>query len=230
MEKSGSKVYQSSLPAVQEGSFRAVGIVCIACICGWFMMQLEILGVRILVPYFGSAVYVVTGSVIGVFLLSLSVGYMLGGWLCGKINAWTILAAVMVIVGVWKCTIPALTEPVCNMIFESGLDEKWGSLVASLVLFGIPTVLLGTVSPTVMYWLTERTGNSGFNAGLVLAVSTLASFSGCVVTAFYLVLYSLRTVLYISGITMIILGAVVLITAIRAGKQNPDCDSKGTRQ
>ena len=102
------------------------------------MMELEILGVRVLVPYFGSAVYVITGSVIGVFLLSLSVGYMLGGWLCGKINAWTVLGAVMVIVGVWLCAIPFFTEPACDMIFDLGLDEKWGSLLASLILFGVP--------------------------------------------------------------------------------------------
>jgi hypothetical protein len=200
------------MPAASRFSLPAVGIVLIACVCGWFMMQLEILGVRILVPYFGSAVYVVTGSVIGVFLLSLSVGYLLGGSLCGRVNAWIFLGTVMIAVGIWKCIIPLITEPICNRIFDSGIDEKWGSLVASLILFGTPTVLLGTISPTVVHWLTNLTGNSGFNAGLVLATSTMASFSGCVVTAFYLVLYSLKATLFISGIILVILGAVVLMT------------------
>ena len=59
----------------------------IACSCGWFVMELEILGIRMLAPYFGSAVYVVMGSVVGVFLLSLSSGYMLGGWLSRKANS-----------------------------------------------------------------------------------------------------------------------------------------------
>lgn len=174
------------------------------------MMELEILGVRVLVPYFGSAVYVITGSVIGVFLLSLSIGYLLGGWLCGKLNAWTLLGAVMIAVGSWQCGIPFFTEPVCNRIFDLGLDEKWGSLLASLVLFGAPTVLLGTVSPTVMHWLTRQASQSGFNAGLVMATSTMASFAGCVVTAFYLVLYSLRATLCISGMMLSGLGVIVL--------------------
>lgn len=230
MKNSDIKVHQPALPTAGRLSFRAVAIVFIACVCGWFMMQLEILGVRVLVPYFGSAVYVVTGSVIGVFLLSLSVGYMLGGWLCDKIKAWTVLGTVMMVVGIWKCAIPLITEPICNMIFDSGLDEKWGSLLASLILFGIPTMLLGTVSPTVMHWLTTLMGNSGFNAGLVLAASTIASFLGCVVTAFYLVLYSLRATFLISGIALAILGAVVLTTTIRRRPQCSCCDGKGAEQ
>lgn len=230
METSDSTPCKPSLPAANGRRLQAVGIVVIACVCGWFMMVLEILGVRVLVPYFGSAVYVITGSVIGVFLLSLSVGYMLGGWLCGKIKAWTVLGAVMAVVGVWLCAIPFFTEPVCDMIFDLGLDEKWGSLLASLILFGVPTVLLGTVSPTVMHWLTTQTGNSGFNAGLVLATSTLASFSGCVVTAFYLVLYSLRTTLCTSGVILVVLGIIVLLPAMRRISKSLCGDAKGLQQ
>jgi hypothetical protein len=184
------------------------------------MMELEILGVRVLVPYFGSAVYVITGSVIGVFLLSLSVGYLLGGWLAGKINAWSELGAVMAAVGAWFCTIPFFTEPVCEMIFNTGFDERWGSLAASLILFGAPTVLLGTVSPTVMHWLTTQASKSGFNAGLVLATSTVSSFAGCIVTAFYLVLYSLRLTLCVSGVIMMVLGGIVLLAEARSKKRN----------
>ena len=129
---------------------RAVTIVLIACACGWFVMELEILGVRVLAPYFGSAVYVVTGSVIGVFLLSLSVGYMLGGWLSRKTANHRALGINLIAAGAWLCAMPFFIEPVCDGMFNIGLDEKWGSLLAALVLFGPPTVLLGTVSPTAV--------------------------------------------------------------------------------
>jgi len=196
----------------QGRHLHAAAIILISCVCGWFMMELEILGVRVLVPYFGSAVYVITGSVIGVFLLSLSVGYLLGGWLSNKINAWIELGLVMVAVGACFIAIPVIDEPVCTMIFNTGINEQWGSLLASLILFGVPTVLLGTVSPTVMHWLTTQASDSGFNAGLVLATSTITGFAGCIVAAFYLVLYSLRMTLCISGAIMMTLGAVVLVT------------------
>ncbi len=193
----------------------ATALVLIACICGWFMMQLEILGVRLLIPYFGSSATVVTGSVIGVFLLSLSIGYLLGGWLCTRVKDALWLGITMIAVGLWKCLIPSIAQQVCDPISISQLDEKWGSLLAAFILFGIPTVLLGTVSPVVVSQLTARTGNSGFSTGLVLATSTLASFSGCVITAFYLILYSLRTTLYVSGGILSVLGIIVLLTSIQ---------------
>lgn len=189
-------------------------IISIACICGWFVMELEILGVRILAPYFGSAVYVVTGSVIGVFLLSLAIGYMLGGWLSTKAGWQHFLGLNLIISGIWIFALPFMAEPVCDAIFRIGMDEKWGSLLASLVLFGVPTALLGTVSPTIMHWLGSQLREAGFNAGMVLAASTVASFAGCVITAFYLVLLSMRQTLLVSGLIVCVLGIAVLLHAM----------------
>jgi hypothetical protein len=193
---------------------RGLIIILIACICGWFVMVLEILGVRMLAPYFGSAVYVVTGSVIGVFLLSLSIGYMLGGWLSTKPPWQTLLGGSIGIAGIWIAVLPFIAEPVCDSIFQMGMDEKWGSLIASLILFGVPTILLGTVSPSVIRWLSVEAANSGFNAGMVLAASTIASFAGCVITAFYLVLLSMSRTLIVSGLIVAALGIAVLAHAM----------------
>ncbi len=205
---------------------RTVAAVGIACICGWFVMELEILGVRVLAPYFGSAVYVVTGSVIGVFLLSLSVGYMLGGWLCGKVMGLPVLGVVLIAAGAWVCMLPVLIEPVCEMPFDLGLDEKWGSLLAALILFGVPSVLLGTVSPIIVHRLVIRRGRPGYYAGLVLSMSTAASFAGCVVTAFYLVLYSLRLTLHTSGVILGVLGAAVCVYEVFAAVRSASLVTK----
>ena len=203
-----------------KNNLRAGLIILIACVCGWFVMELEILGVRALSPYFGSAVYVVMGSVVGVFLLCLSVGYMLGGWLSKKAGSRLMLGFGIIVAGAWLFATPAFIEPVCDGIFNIGLDEKWGSLLASIILFGLPTVLLGTVTPTAVRWLTSQANDSGLNAGLVLAFSTLASFAGCVVTAFYLVLVSMRQTLRVSGIVLATMGLLVLFNAILRGKSD----------
>ena len=56
-----------------------VPLIHILAFCGGFViMSMELLGGRILAPYFGSGVYV-WGSIITVFMLSLSLGYLLGG-------------------------------------------------------------------------------------------------------------------------------------------------------
>ncbi len=193
---------------------RTAAAVLVACLCGWFVMELEILGVRMLAPYFGSAVYVVTGSVIGTFLLSLSVGYLLGGRLSARKNSGILLGVLILLAGVWTAVLPFFTGPVCDQIFDWGLDEKWGSLLAALVLFAVPTTFLGTVSPMAVRWLTQRPEEAGVSAGLVMALSTIASFAGCVVTAFYLILYSMRLVLLISGLILALLGTAVLFTTL----------------
>ncbi len=206
---------------------RAIGIILIACICGWFIMELEILGVRVLAPHFGSAVYVVTGSVIGVFLLSLSSGYMIGGWLSRKAKSKRTLGLNLITSGIYLGAMPFFIDPVCNGIFNMGLDEKWGSLLAALVLFGIPTLLLGTVSPTMVRWLTTQASDSGFSAGLVLAFSTLASFLGCIVTAFYLVLLSVRWTIYASGFVLVALGGTILLQTSAQNKRRRSSEGKG---
>jgi len=186
-------------------------------------MELEILGVRVLSPHFGSAVYVVMGSVIGVFLLSLSAGYLLGGWLSKSAKSQIKLAINVIAAGAWLCVLPFLVEPVCDGIFNIGLDEKWGSLLAAVILFSPPTVLLGTVSPAAVRWLTTQASDSGLNAGVVLAFSTLASFLGCVVTAFYLVLLSVQRTICASGFALVALGGMILLQAvIQSGRGTSD--------
>jgi small neutral amino acid transporter SnatA (MarC family) len=199
-----------------------IAIIFIACVCGWFVMELEVLGVRVLSPYFGSAVYVVMGSVIGVFLLCLSVGYILGGWLSTRADSQLFLGINLIAAGAWLCAMPFFIEPVCDGMFNVGLDEKWGSLVAALILFGEPTVLLGTVSPTVVRWLTTGASDSGLKAGLVLALSTVASFAGCVVTAFYLVLVSMRQTLFVSGAVLAAVGGAILLQAAVKRRGGPN--------
>lgn len=209
---------ESGITTAGGSRLRRGSVILVACVCGWFVMELEILGVRMLAPYFGSAVYVVTGSVIGTFLLSLSVGYMLGGWLSGRSTSKRNLGISVTAAGMWMAVLPWITEPVCDWIFNMGLDEKWGSLLAALILFAVPTVLLGTVSPTVVRWLTTHSADSGFNAGLVLGSSTVASFAGCVVTAFYLILYSMKLTLWISGGVLAVLGIlIVFVTGATPG-------------
>ena len=61
-------------------------IVAAAFINGFVIMTIELLGGRVLSPYFGTSVYV-WGSIITIFMLSLSLGYLCGGRLSGRRHA-----------------------------------------------------------------------------------------------------------------------------------------------
>ncbi|MFO8008569.1 MAG: fused MFS/spermidine synthase [Candidatus Brocadiia bacterium] len=192
---------------------RGAAILFIAAACGWLIMQMEILGARILAPYFGSAVYVVMGSVIGVFLLSLAVGYTLGGWLSHRSGSQVTLAVCIGVAGAWLCGLPYAVRPLCDALLDAGFDITWGSLLAAFGLFAVPTCLLGTVSPTAVRWLTRDVTRSGFNTGLVFGVSTVASFAGCIATAFYLVRLSMRRTVTGSGLALLALAGAILLHA-----------------
>ncbi len=208
------------------GALRVAAIMAIACICGWIVMELEILGGRVLAVFFGSQIYV-WGSVIGVFLLSLAGGYLVGGWVSRLSVGKTVLGACLSVAGAWLCAIPWASAPVCDALLNAGWSDKWGSLLGALALFGVPTVLLGMVSPTMVGWLTSQAKDSGLNTGIVLATSTLASFAGCVVTAFYLVLLSTRGTIIVSGLVLMLLGLVLLLHAVIAGRSRSAGEGMG---
>ena len=205
----------SDLPPDPPGAhprLRVAAVIALAGLCGWLVMELEILGTRILVPYFGSAIDVVMGSVIGVFLLSLSVGYLYGGRISKSQHFRRILALNLAVAGIWLCLLPRFNDAVCDRLLDLDLDDKWGSLLAALILFAVPTALLGTASPTAVRWLTRQAQDAGLTSGLVLSFSTLASFAGTIVTAFYLVRHDMNVTIRVSG-ALLLAAAVALLIA-----------------
>ena len=66
-----------------KNSLMSKVIVCAAFINGFAIMAIELLGGRVLSPYFGTSVYV-WGSIITIFMLSLSLGYLWGGRLSSR--------------------------------------------------------------------------------------------------------------------------------------------------
>ena len=179
--------------------------------CGGFsIMSLELLGGRILAPWFGSSIYV-WGSIITVFMLSLSLGYLIGGRLSlhspslGKFGCIFLLAAVILVPVVY------LAEPVMTWVFHRVEDPRYGSLMASLVLFVGPTVVLGAISPYSVRLLVRHKEESGMVAGTLYFVSTLGSALGTLATSFYFVLwFEMDTIVGVLATTLLVLGVIGL--------------------
>jgi len=162
-------------------------------VCGWAVMSLEILGGYILTPFFGSDIYV-WGSVIGVFLLSLAIGYFLGGKLSRRYVKPLCLSAVIIVAAVCVAVLPLFYKKVNNAIFdlwvaESETGEQWACLAAATVLFLIPTTLLGIVSPYAVRLAATDVSSVGEKAGVLYAISTIGSVLGCLMTSFYFILW-----------------------------------------
>jgi hypothetical protein len=170
---------------------------------GFYVMLVELLSGRLIAPSFGSSIYV-WGSVIFIFMLGLSIGYLLGGIysqynpsvprLCGILAASALTTLPTVLFGT------AILDFMFNLIF----DPRFGSLATCVCLFLVPTIFAGMVSPYAIRIIVKNRESSGHDAGYLYFVSTLGSSLGTLLTAFYLVLlFEVNTILLVAiGISM----------------------------
>ena len=155
---------------------------------GFIIMAIELLGGRILSPYFGSSIYV-WGSIISVFMLSLAAGYLSGGRL--SLNHPNLFRYGVLFLIAALTLIPTLIfgDAVMDGVFLRIEDPRYGSLVASALLFFFPVATLGMIAPYSVRLLVQNSHHSGQVAGILYFVSTLGSAIGTLLTSFYLVLW-----------------------------------------
>lgn len=179
---------------------------------GWFIMQTEIVGARALTPYFGNSIFV-WGSVIAVFLLTLAIGYSLGGKLTKKFHSHWTPAFLLIIAGVLVGLSTTYQDPLCAKIASSSFDLKWGALIAAMLLYAVPMVLAGTISPYSVHLATGARSEVGSRAGTLYAVSTIGSFLGSLIASFSLIpSYSLQIGMLSGGVLAIIAAIIAAVS------------------
>ncbi|MEO5658375.1 MAG: fused MFS/spermidine synthase [Polaromonas sp.] len=154
---------------------------------GYFVMALELLGGRALGPYFGSGIYV-WGAIITLFMLSLSIGYLIGGTLSATKPSLQKLSAILLLAVLAALPCALASNRLLEFIFDHVTDPRYGALAASVALFFLPITVSGAVSPYAVRLLVDGLGTSGKVAGKVFFVSTLGSTLGTLLTSFYLIL------------------------------------------
>jgi hypothetical protein len=173
---------------------------------GFVIMALELLGGRVLAPYFGSSIYV-WGSIITVFMLSLALGYLLGGRLSLRDPSLAKFSALFLAGAVLTYPLVLYAEPLMQAIFERVEDPRYGSLLAASAMFALPTSVLGMISPYAVRLLVLHPDRSGHVAGTLYFVSTLGSALGTLATSFYLVLwFEIDTIVSLLAGTLGLLG------------------------
>ena len=144
-------------------------------------MATEICASRLLAPYYGSST-VVWANIIGLILVSLSLGYWLGGkWVDRRPSA-TLLATIVLVAAALVAAIPFVARPLLDLSVR-GLDTLStgavvGSFAASLLLFAPPVILLGMVTPFAVRLATTDVADAGRVAGRIFALSTAGSILG----------------------------------------------------
>jgi len=154
---------------------------------GFLVMGVELLGGRLLAPTFGSSIYV-WGAIITIFMFALSLGYLAGGRFSMSSPSIRRLGIVLIVAAISVTPVLLYGEPMLDAISIAVPDPRFGSLLAAMCLFFVPTFFSGMISPYAVRLLVVDQASSGRHAGQLYFVSTFGSAAGTLLTSFYLVL------------------------------------------
>lgn len=162
---------------------------------GMTVMAVELACSRLLAPYFSSSQIVWT-VIIGLIMISMSIGNMLGGKLADRYKSLNRLYFYIWIASLWIAAIPFAGKYVISGIIGllflfapgSGLVVA-GSALSCLVIFAFPMVLLGMVSPYLVRLGIDDMENSGKTAGKIYAMGTIGSIIGTFIPTFITIPY-----------------------------------------
>jgi MFS family permease len=220
-----TKSKQKPISPTSEKSLPQNLVVCMAFVSGFTIMTVEMLGARILSPYFGGSLSV-WGSIITIFMLALATGYLIGGRLSTRSPSPAMYAGFFIAAGLTSLPVLLFADAVMEPIFLRIEDPRYGSLLASIFLFFIPTSILGMISPYSVRLMVKTQQHSGHVAGLLFFVSTVGSAVGTLGTSFYFVLwFEVNQILWGAVGALIVAGGIILAVNSLVNRQG-DSDGK----
>lgn len=178
-------------------------------VCGAIVMIFELLGSRVLGPYFGTSIFVWT-SLIGIILGSLSLGYYLGGKIADKNPSIKNFSMIIFVSAIAIFLSIIVKDYLLVYLFENIKSIKVSSFISSIILFAPASILLGMVSPYAAKLKLENIKNTGQTVGNLYALSTLGSIVGTFLSGFYLIPYFGTNILLVIIAIVLVLNSIAL--------------------
>ena len=166
--------------------FDGAAIMAAVFVSGAVLLGVEIAASRVLAPFFGNSLYV-WGSLIGVVLSGLAIGYWLGGVLADRLPVTRLLLGVMGLAALLVLAIPFVDDAVLEAVVGWDAGPRLNPLIASVILFGPMSVVMACVTPIAVRLRARSLARVGRTAGRLFSVSTAGSIAGTIATAFFLI-------------------------------------------
>lgn len=173
-------------------------------ITGAAVLVIEILGTRILAPFFGSTIFV-WSSLLATTMGVLALAYFLGGKIIDRWPKTKVFYSFILFGGFSLMLVMKASHAV--LLFSDKFGMRFGPLVASIFLFSIPLFFLGVASPMVIGLISKNLKTTGSCSGLVFAIGTVGSIFGALLSGFFLLPYFSLSFIFLA------FGAVLLILA-----------------
>jgi spermidine synthase len=188
------------------------GLLLCVTLTGMAVLIVEIAATRILAPYFGNSIFTIS-SVISIILAALSLGYYAGGRLADRRPSAVLFCGLIVTAGFTVLLLQLLNALVLpDMAYK--LSMVSGPLLVSLMMFLLPALFLGMLSPFAIRLLYTGEAGQGVGnaAGLVFFWSTLGSIAGSLLAGFLLIPHlGIGNIMISVGLGLVLLGGVGML-------------------
>jgi len=173
-------------------------------VTGACVLVIEIIGTRLLSPFFGSGIYT-WSTLISVTLAALALGYWFGGHLADRRPDSRLLYALCLLAGCWTVLTPQLARLILPVLFV--VEElRLAVLVAGMALFFPNLFLLGAIGPFAIRLITQHPSFIGTSSGRIFAVSTVGSLLAALTTGFVLIpQFGVQTIFLGTGSVLVLL-------------------------
>jgi len=174
-------------------------------ISSFCIMVLELVASRLIARYLGSSLYTWT-AVIGIVLAGITIGNFVGGKLADRFQAAKILGIIFILCSISCVSIVRLNSIAGAMtaLEQFRLPVRIFSHIA--IVFLVPSILLGTISPLVAKMALDRGHKPGNTIGDIYACGAAGSIAGTFVAGYYLlgVLGSIAIVRVVAGVLLLL--------------------------
>ena len=207
-------------------SFQGIWLIVLVLVAGAASLSIEFAASRLLAPYFGTSLFV-WANLIGLILLYLTIGYYAGGRIADRYPRPVVLYSLTAVSALLISLIPVISRPILSwsqLAFATySIGVFYGSLVSVILLFAIPMILLGCVSPFAIRLCTAQVVRSGRTAGQLYAISTIGSIFGTFFPVFVLIPY-LGTYLtfFTTALALLLVSLVGILSTQRRGGSGGD--------
>jgi MFS family permease len=166
-----------------SGIVFALILVFVASAC---TMVIELIAVRILAPIIGVSLYTWT-SIIGVILAGIGAGNYLGGKAADRFNSPLLLSIIFFAGSLLSFAIIPLVAWLGSDPLPFTFHVMSRAAIYTFVLFFLPAVVLGMVTPVVIKLTLTNLGETANVVGTIYAISCAGSILGTFLTGFFLI-------------------------------------------
>ena len=149
-------------------------------------MIIELVASRVLSPYFGNSNLVWT-SVIGIILLSSSIGNYLGGKIADGEKIGKKLKLILCATTLFVLVIPLIQNFAIQNVVALINDIKIGAILSTVLLFFVPSLLMGLLTPIIVKLKLNSLDTAGSVSGWINAIATIGGITGTFLGGFYLI-------------------------------------------